>query len=172
MNRKRLQRILASGERNALGKAHEVSAAVASGDVDLADLFQVLEAGAEQDTVVSHGMHALRTAVENDAADCRKAIRWLRPRLPLFPQWEAREQFCRMVVAHPPRLSAALWTALAELLESKSSIVATYALEAMVVLASRDKTRRTEVDELIANGLTHQKAAVRARARKLERRRN
>ncbi len=165
MNRRRLHDLLQVGERKELGRAPEVSAAIRSGKLALADLLRELEGSADDDVVVSHGMHALRTAVESDPAACRKAIRWLGARLDAFLQWEAREQFCRMVVAHPPRPSKALLATLTELMASRSSIVAAYALEARVGLAERDE----DVDRLLVDGLAHERAAVRARARKLDR---
>ena len=166
---RRLQRLLSIGARKELGRAPEVSDAIRRGELDLADLLRELEQSADDDVVVSHGMHALRTAVEPDAAACRKAILWLGARLDAFPQWEAREQFCRMVVSHPPKPSAALAARLTELMESRSSIVAAYALEARVALASRDPALGGDADRLIANALDHDRAAVRARARKLDR---
>ena len=168
----RLTQLLAKGDRKSLGAANRVAAALRKGEIKPNVLFKVLEASAFEHAVVSHGMHALSTVAQEDAHLAKKTIAWLFPRLDQFEQWEARSHFCRILIAHPPKLKDELWSTLKTLHAEKSAIVATYALEAMVVLGAQDPERAKSIRKLIKKALVHEKAAVRARARALAARRN
>ena len=161
--------LLSRGQRTSLGQAPKVARMIEDGRIDVEDLIRVLLDHSENELLVLHGMHALRAGCEGDPRLTQTALRELRGRMSYFPQWEAQEQFCRLLLAYPKqvRMSAELWDTLLGLLASKKSIVANYALEALVVFGRRSKRYKTFAETILEDAQSHPIPAVRARARKL-----
>ena len=158
---------LEAGGRNSLGRANAVSAAAAA---DRSGFRQVIAGMWHDDPVV-----------RMRAADAAEKASSLRPTL-LGPfkaellslmnearQQELRWHLCAMVprlpLAPSERHTAA--AAFRDYLNDRSSIVRTFALQALYDLAQQEPSLRDEVVELLHAALKSGTAAMKARARKL-----
>jgi len=157
---------LREGGRKEIGAAREIARDLVSGVLPLHKLLETLVENAEDPIVVSHGTYALKEACHLNNQLIPPALEFLLQECAAFTQWEAKENFLRIALIAPKELpNAAIIAERANaLMSDKSSIVAAYALEICVVLTEDQSARK----KLIANGLSSDRAAVRARARTLD----
>jgi len=167
MRPKNILSLLAGGDRRSIGRANQVVAAVVQSPATFPELIKGLWSG---DSLVR--MRAA-DAVEKISRQKPEILRPYKKEL-LGLMQEAEEKEARWhLAAIAPRLPlnagerAIAVAALKNYLDDRSSIVRTFALQALSDLAEDDKALRLEVVEFLHRAARAGTAAMKARSRKL-----
>ncbi len=129
--------------------------------------FNILLANKKDPVVISHGTYALKEASLLDKQLAKKSKVFLLKNINFLNQWEAKENLLRILLIDKWGLKSSLKDiAIVEsLLSDKSSIVCAYAIEFLVRYKYENQCET--LLQTVNFGLSHEKAAVKARTKKL-----
>ncbi len=163
----KILKLLRYGERKEIGRSADAARLLVKNKSAIDDFFSLMLDLKDDDVVVSHASYALKEASQQSEEIAQRSVRFFFKNIKLFDQWEAKENFLRILLIDPTKtkLSKKQLVLIEEFLKSKSAIVSAYTLEVLVTFKYLNEDQ-TFIDH-INFGLSHEKAAVSARARKL-----
>lgn len=161
-----LLELLSEGERKEIAQSIEVAELLVQNESNIQDYFKLLSENHTNNTVISHGFFALKEASFKSEVIRQKSISFIFKSVTLFDQWEARENFLRILLFKPEKifLKGKKLNTIKSFLDYHSSIVRAYTIE---VLITASVNANYDVNRWIELGLSDEKAAVKARTRKM-----
>jgi len=158
--------LLRVGERKEIAQSVEVAELLVQNESNIQDYFKLLSENHTNNVVISHGFFALKEAAFKSDLIRKESIQFMLKSVQIFDQWEARENFLRILLIKPEEivLKGKKLDTILSFLDNPSSIVRAYSIE---VLITNSINTKSDVSRWIEIGLSDEKAAVKARTRKM-----
>lgn len=159
--------LLRIGSRKEIGEAEEVALILSNNPDKLNNYFDLLLKYKDESVIVSHGTYALKSASIINTEVEALAIHFFFKNSKHFTQWEAKENFLRILLISPKshKLTKTEIDLIESFLNLKSSIIVTYAIDYLATYFFYKNDIRFK--KYLEIGLADERAAVKARARKI-----